>query len=411
MREYANAVHPDTGATKQEIVDKLEVAFEQIAAELNIPVDKVRNIVRGGYFSLKKGERQSREQTIRRLRREGYYNEDIAETLGLSVSQISHTVSKLIQEGRVKPIRRGRRYLSEEKRAKRAEQIVKLRQVGYSNEDIAEVLGLSVSYTYSVIRKLVSEGKLAPPLGKEVKWRDLENESTQTIIKMVKHRSTLAEIGNRLGLTKERVRQLILLIRQAHGEEVFATDNPLWTSKEVADKLGVTAVRINQICDSGEVTCRRRGSDSGVWLIQESEIDKLEEHHLITGTRTCTICDKTFVYKAGLGSRQVCSDKCLEEYHRQRRAAYADQQPSLDSLVGWRKDLWQRLQSHRIPKNEEWLTITSAARRSGLSKMQLRWMRLRNIVTIRPHPVKTWRGQPVATYAASEMAIARQAVY
>lgn len=74
---------PRTGATTRGIVRELEEAFATIANELNIPIDRVRIVVREPRL-LSSERRQCREQAILRLRRKGFYNQEIAEVLGWS---------------------------------------------------------------------------------------------------------------------------------------------------------------------------------------------------------------------------------------------------------------------------------------------------------------------------------------
>lgn len=226
---------------------------------------------------------------------------------------------------------------------------------------------------------------------------------------MVKRRASLTEIGDALGVTRERARQLIVRITEEHGDVIFASDETIWTPQEAADELGLNAQTVCRLCQSGEVPTKRRGvNDDGGYLIYEQGMRILRAHPLVTRERKCVICKQTFTYGNHQGRQRICSDECKAQYYRQRRKAYGEQESTLKSLRGWRRDLWQKLQSHHIPKNEEWLTISEAIRRTGLSKMQLVWLRLRKIVTIRPHPANKCRGQPVAAYAASEMKIARQ---
>lgn len=236
-----------------------------------------------------------------------------------------------------------------------------------------------------------------------------EDQRISIIIALVKQRATLEKIGKKIGRTTERARQLIKQIVQQKGRKVFKTKNPLRTAREMAKKIGTTAKIINQICANGEVACKRRGdSIKSIWLIRASEIKNLKAHPLIKRQRICVICKKTFVYKYVQENKQTCSQECSKEFSRQRRAAYADQEPTLESIEGWRKDLWQRLQSHCIPKDEKWLKISEASKYTGLSEMQLKWLRHRNIVTIKYDPSRTWRGKPMTIYAASEMEIARK---
>ncbi len=243
---------------------------------------------------------------------------------------------------------------------------------------------------------------------KRALWRDLENERTKTIIHLVKRRASLAEIGKAVGITRERARQIIALITREHGEQVFAPDEEIWTASEAACELNTSPVVVHKICAAGEIPCRRRGCDNrGAWLIAEDGMELLRKHRLITRERTCVVCGTVFI--ANRMHAIVCSRECSDKRQRQLSANYATGKPTLRSLQGWRRDLLRRLESHRIPQDEEWLTVTEAEQRTGLSTMQIIWLHRRRIVTIRPDPVKTWRGRPVVTYAASELEIARQA--
>jgi len=226
---------------------------------------------------------------------------------------------------------------------------------------------------------------------------------------MVKTRATLQEMGDELGCTREWVRQVIGWMRQGHGDQIFASEEAIWTPQEAASELEVSPNIVSVLCRSGEIPTRRRGvNEDGAYLIYEEGMRLLRVHLMVKKKRVCVVCGHTF--DAGNIRMITCSEKCSKKRHYQQREKYTDQDPTIDSLRGWKKELWQRLQSHQIPKNEKWLTLSGAVQLTGLSRMQLAWLRLRNIVTIHHDPgrIATRTGKPMALYAASEMKIARQ---
>lgn len=240
--------------------------------------------------------------------------------------------------------------------------------------------------------------------------RDLKR--VQTIIEMKKRRATLEAISLALdGLSQEYARQLVARVAQERGEDVFKPDEPLWSTKEAADALGVSHSTVTLLCANGEVPCRRRGLQEyrSSYLIDEAGMERLRRHPKITGEKACVICGGTFVAKAkGRNKALTCSQKCRRERVSQWRASHAAREPTLDSLEGWRKEVWLALQRHRIPEDEAWLSVGGAARRSGLTLAVVWRLKRRKIVTTRAHPTKTWRGRPILTYAASQMEIVRR---
>lgn len=294
----------------------------------------------------------------------------------------------------------------------RDEQIIRLRANGYSNKAIAEAIGLSMRHVSKRTSRLIKEGRTKPRRARVSTWQDVNNERVQTIIAMKKQRATLEEIGNALGLTRERARQLINRIVAVHGPAVFETDSPLWTAKEVALKLGVSTKTITRLCTRGEVSSRRRGyARKSTYLLGRAELEKLERHPTITRERVCSECGQHFVITPSERIRTVCSDECHKEKKQHIWAGYAHKTPTLDSLTGWHKDLWRKLQNYTLPNNEEWIAIGEAVRRTGLNRIQLFWLRHRKLVTTRPDPTRiAWRtGKPIMLFAVSEMEIARQA--
>jgi excisionase family DNA binding protein len=376
MAQDSTAMPPATGAIREEVIEKLEAALKQIAAELDVPVEKVRNIATRR-VPLKKREQQQRRQAICRLRSDGYLNEEIAEALGLTRSVVQQTVTKLIADGKVQRRPRGRR-LTNLMRQEREEQIIKRREDGYSNEAIGEELELSVSLVARTVGKLIQEGRVTPRLrgakplfdkerqereeqiiklcgdgystkaiagslglsvGTVAKWihrlteegrteyrwsratyHNIQSKRVQTIISMQKQRATLEEIGHVLGVTRERARQLIKNVTAEHGKEVFEPGCPLRTTHEAAGELGVSYSVIYYLCRRGEVTCRRRGH---TYLIDEAEVEKLRTHSVITQKRPCVICCRLFA--TGGTKAIICSEMCYKVRLLQKKEGIREQ--------------------------------------------------------------------------------------
>ena len=244
-------------------------------------------------------------------------------------------------------------------------------------------------------------------------------ERIKIILEMVKQRAPLQAIANAIGLTtREGAKKAITRITKDHEGEVLEPEQ-LWTIAEAAQELELRAevtqelravhpVTIRRVCNHGEIPHHRFGT-RGRYIIDRVGMEALRRRFLVRECVTCVICSTEFLHEWDEGSRQVCSaNACIKEHYRRSRANLKEKEPSLDSLRGWQKDLWERLQEHTVPEDEEWVSVGEAAACSGLSKMQVYWLQVRRIVTSRRHPEKRWRGQPVTLYASSEIEIARQ---
>jgi hypothetical protein len=79
-----------------------------------------------------------------------------------------------------------------------------------------------------------------------------------------------------------------------------------------------------------------------------------------------------------------------------------------DSFRDWGQEVAEKLKNHFIPENEKWLTVTEASRLAGIKPMQVKWLKRQGVIVAKPHPTRQWFGQPVVTFAASQMEIIRQ---
>lgn len=358
----------------------------------------------------RKASREELKPRLAELRARGLGNQEAAQKLGVATHIVASLAKEMIQAGLLKPLARGRK--PSPATQQRKDHVAVLRQRGYTNRQIAAKLKLCESSVQSIACALFREQRIARRHDPFSTVKDLTRPRAQTILKMIKERATLKEIGHELGgLTRQRVYQLVSKIVHLHGREILKPSEHLWTARDIAENLNLPYDKVTKLCRKGVIPYQQRGK--GIYLIDSTKhLKALKQHPLITGKRTCKSCGKTYFYEhgSGEGSRSVCpSKKCLKEWRRYRRAAYAQQQPTLDSLRSWHRELWQKLQCHRVPTNEEWMTITAAQKRTKLSSTQIDWLRHRNMVRTQPHPTKPWHdNQPVQLFAASEMEIVRE---
>src|SRR5688572_3966631 len=102
--------------------------------------------------------------------------------------------------------------------------------------------------------KKTSQTPLATGATKKVSsWQNLASPRVQTLIRMKKERATDKKIGEAVGCTKERIRQVVKSIKTVHGEEIFASEKKALTIKEAANELGISTWTILYLCDKKEI--------------------------------------------------------------------------------------------------------------------------------------------------------------
>lgn len=291
---------------------------------------------------------------------------------------------------------------------KREKKIIKLRRRGLSNTKIADLLKVPFSAVTYSIRVLTRGEKIEPrPSGGFQKNRQ---EREELIARMLRERATQQEMGKAMGdLTRQRVNQLV----RGYNLSPPLPNSPYCTTPEAAKILHVGRHDIAKFCREGKLPFRRRGESSS-YLIPRKDIEDVKNKiAAIRGfEKICSICGKTFIIQFPCSAkRKICSKQCFKERNRRQRAACFRSAPTVESLRGKPRILFEKLGSiscRTLPDNERWLTQAEASRETGITAAQLNWLRRRQILTTRPHPTKRWRNQPVALYAASELKIVRK---
>ena len=279
--------------------------------------------------------------------------------------------------------------LSVKEKKRRKILVLKYRKENLFIREIAEKSKLSKGIVGRIVKKMDDGGKIS--FRGNLSMKDFNSPKVQTIITMRNDGKTLREIGGNFGFTRERARQLIEYIKSRFGDVI----QPNFMSvEEVAEKMGVTRVTIARWLMN--IKYERKGKR---YIIDEKWLSKLEEYrndNIIS--RNCVVCESKMEDIAKSSTKKYCSRGCWKLAR------------NCKNLVGWRKEVWlllkNRKKSHN--KNGEWLGIILAAKRANVSVMQLGWLSVYSIVSIKDNPDRTWRGKPAKMYSGKEMDLIRK---
>ncbi len=330
----------------------------------------------------------------------------------MTKNRVGQMAARLIREGRLKS--KWSTFCGEasdltfrERLQGRDSKIVAFVAEGLCVSEIAVRLGLAYSGVYSAVRGLVQRGCIPKPKSKRgwytrsgrPSFEERNKGSIAVIIAMKKQRVTTREIAGVLRISCRRVRELAGEILQLRGPDIFKPDEALWIAKELCRITGCTPEFLRNLCKRGLIPFRQDDPEGQRIFNQESLVALVKRMEEIgPRKRACLACKTEFV-----GRANFCTVRCK---NRHRYLTRGEWQP--DCSHGWRKILWERLQGYVISEAEDWIGLTEAAQRAGLSKNQLLYLEDIAIVVTSPHPNRLWCGRPKKMYAASQMAIIKE---
>jgi hypothetical protein len=185
----------------------------------------------------------------------------------------------------------------------------------------------------------------------------------QQIIELRSQGLTLEAIGQRFGITKERVRQI------ASRYEIARRCT---TQADLMARFGVAWYEISQAMKAAGLS--HEPGQPRRYALSDADVAKIVEHLRKRAARKCIICGGSF--EGGRISNRFCSPECFREYRRQRHASSEQgmsekTQRIHDLLVG-------------EPPGTLWVSFTEALRLSGMTSAKLSWLRMRGIIATKP---------------------------
>jgi hypothetical protein len=179
---------------------------------------------------------------------------------------------------------------------------------------------------------------------------------------------TLQGIAEQFGLTKERVRQITQLHQIARR---FAT------VPELMARFGATEHEVTRAIQAAGLHKPRRRRSRNI-IIADAELDGVVRHLTARIARDCIICGKSFEVR-GRSRKRLCSPECFHEHRRRLRRFTAGQVRPMSEPM---RRIHELLSAE--PPGTTWISFTEAMRLSGLTKMQLTWLRWRGIIAVVP---------------------------
>jgi hypothetical protein len=192
----------------------------------------------------------------------------------------------------------------------------------------------------------------------------------QKMVQMRARGLTLEAIGQQFGLTRERVRRIT---------SRYEIERQFTTVPELMARFGATEYEVTRAIQAAGLHRPQRPKRKIV--IAYGDVDEVVRNLNLNGRRVCMICGGSFEVR-GRSRKRLCSPECYKEHRRRVRK----------SPWGPMSEATRRI--HELLAGESpgtvWVGFKEAVRLSGLSKMQLVWLRWRRIVATVPSGRGSW---------------------
>ena len=137
--------------------------------------------------------------------------------------------------------------------------------------------------------------------------------------------ATLQQIGEKIGRTKERVRQILLEKYRSAGHELISTE-------QLRRRLGLSRPRVMKLYHDNIIAPRREWETNGTYFLLWSPDAVKKARSYLTAGVLCKICNRP----VPKGRRIYCSDECYCEGHKYKYKSAEAKKRHLDSIRRYR---------------------------------------------------------------------------
>jgi hypothetical protein len=202
---------------------------------------------------------------------------------------------------------------------------------------------------------------------------------------------TLQAIAQQFGLTRERVRQLTS--RHTLAPRFMTISN-------LMARFEVTRYAILQAVEAAGL--KNRQLQQGRRLVfSDRDVNRMVQHLNRQATRECIQCGHSFAVRIR-SRKRLCSPECFQEHRKRMRHLPDAQRPMSESI----RQIYDLLSAE--PPGARWVSFSEALQLSGLSKMQLVWLRWRGILACVPTNKRSRFGTPQMLYSARHCEVLRR---
>jgi hypothetical protein len=193
---------------------------------------------------------------------------------------------------------------------------------------------------------------------------------------------SLEAIGQQYGLTRERVRQIV---SQQAITRRFTTVSDLMT------RFGVERYEVDRAMKVAGLS--RKPRQGSRYVLSDADVAKITEILGRPEDRRCLICGRSFEGRVHR-SRRFCSPECFHQYQRQNRQSGLRN----NAMSATTRQIQELLAAE--PPGSTWLGFLEAVRVSGMTRMQMCWLRYRRLIACKPRKEKGRSGKPQMLYSA-----------
>ncbi len=283
---------------------------------------------------------------------------------------------------------------------------------GSDVKEIADKLSCSLGTVYSYLKK---DGKWRSR--RDLSISELRQRHRAWLQRLLKIRSlsrlgySRSEVGAMLNppVSAESVDHILKVVREYFGDKSMSPKTVSLYDAQRATSINRDTIKcwcnngwlVNHIeLKTGRLVLTAQGLAELVWLAgPEAAINCANPE-----------CNTRFTPTANFG-RRFCSRVCYRRGHylkRQSSGKFLNPGETNHRPGTFQELLVESLLEHQLPSDEEWISLSRAAKLTGLTPTKLIWLVRTKVLSSKKDPRKLWQNKrPVALYATSELRIVR----
>jgi transcriptional regulator with XRE-family HTH domain len=220
--------------------------------------------------------------------------------------------------------------------------------------------------------------------GYAMKGKKQASARNEQILELRARGLTLEAIGQRFGLTKERVRQIT---------NRYSITPRFTTLPALMARFGVTRYEVTRAMEDAGLA-KERLRQGRYFILSDADLDTIVRHLKLHEVRECAICGKSFDVR-GRRHKRFCSPQCFLEHRRRMRTFPPGEERPMSQTT---RQIHELLSAE--PPGATWVGLREAVRLTGMKTSQLMWLKRRGLIASLPSGECSNFGKPRFLYSA-----------